>query len=322
MQTSENERKRKRGVGRNPGLILAALAAAVLGSAGKAGARATAVAADTDAYMMSDFEGDEPLRTPLQGYWYFGDDRYTGTSNDMIPGNSAITSFDYLGNPLRDSSGGYDTASFPLGRGGEPGSRSLRFAYALGTRRLSCGGSCTYDPFVDAGLVFANAPDTLDLTGATAISFWARSDSDTVYAQVAWGTRDSLADAPDYARIFAIGPEWRKYSLRPEPSEDFKQPERGARKPFMPSQSYGLIFGVNRGLNSAAPVNALRIDDVAIEGWAYPEPVPDGIRRRDSGNPARKRGRFRMRGAQVRFDPPGGSDVPSSDALGRAIPYR
>lgn len=228
-------------------------------------------------YVMADFEGTDPLTTPLQGYWYFADDRYTPTANDMIPGNSLITSFDRLGKPLLDSSGDYDSASLPTGHGGAEGTRSLRVAYVLGDRMLSCGGSCRYDPFIDFGLIFTTRAGTLDLTGAAEIAFWGKADSDTVTVDVAVGTDDTTQNAADYAQTFAIGPAWTRCVIRLEPSAGFRQPERSAHKPFDLSRAYGLKFGINRGGNARAPVNGLSLDDVVIANWSAVGDTPDAV---------------------------------------------
>ncbi len=236
--------------------------------------------ADSGDYLISDFDSANPMGNALRGYWYFYDDQYTPTRNDMIPGNSRFTSFLPDGQPFRDSSGRPDTTGFPAGRSGRTEDRCLRFAYVLGTRMLSCGGSCTFDPFVRFGLIFSTYAATVGLSGAASLSFWARSDSDTVTTDVSVRTRDTTRDASDYAQRFAIGPEWTRYRIILEESDVFRPPGQGARKPFVPQRACGIEFDINRGLNPARPANSLYIDDILIEGWKFRLAVPDPILRR------------------------------------------
>jgi hypothetical protein len=303
------------------GAIWAAVLAASLGAAERAPAGTAARRADS-AYVMADFEGPDPLTTPLKGYWFFGDDRYTPTANDMIPGNSEIISFDFQGKPRLDSSGGFDTASFPAGRGGGKGTRSMRVAYVLGNRMLSCGGPCRFDPFIAFGLVFTTWSGTLDLSGATSISFWARSDSDTVRFDAAVATDDTTRDAADYAQAFAVGPEWTRCVIDLKPSDLFKQPEGSAAKPFDPSRAYGLNFTVNRGANASDPANALILDDVGVAGWAYRGTIPDAMWK--PGASPRESPRNRSRRAERQGRAAFRDDVRGLgiDLNGRALPSR
>lgn len=256
-------------------MLAAALATAAHASAGKA---------DTSEYMMTDFESGQILGTPLNGYWYNYTDRNTATAIDTVFGNSRITSFDSSGFPFTDSMGFYDARTFPVGRAGDSGTHSLRIAYALGDRKLSCGGTCSYDPYIGFGMRFTTMADTLNLTGATAITFWAKSEDSTVVMDISVGTRDTTTGASDYSQSFTIGKEWKQYEIRLVPSADFKQPAWAARKPFNLAVATGVNFGISLGANAGRPVNGVLVDDLAIQHWEYVDPntIPDALVHRDA----------------------------------------
>ena len=251
----------------------------ILSAAAAAAAPGYAAPADTADYVMTDFESGQILGTPLNGYWYNFTDRNTATSIDSIYGNSRLTSFDSSGFPFTDSLGYYDARTFPPGRSGDSASHCLRFAYALGDRKLSCGAACSYEPYVGFGMRFTTMADTVDLTGATAISFWAKAEDSAVTVDVSVGTRDTTPNSADYGQTFTVGPGWKQYTINLAPSGDFKQPTWAAHKTFNPKVATGVGFGINLGANKARPVNAVLIDDLVIQDWAYVDPntIPDAI---------------------------------------------
>lgn len=302
--------------------ILKFVCAAVLGAAGGKALAQDAGTADTTNYIMTDFEGS-PLGTPLGGFWFFYTDMNTATVIDTVFGNSRITSLDSSLQPLYDSAYNYDVKTFPAGRTGEPGSRALRFAFELGDRPLSCGEACTYEPYVGFGMAFSWMPDTVDLTGATAISFWAKSEGDTVVTNVSLTLKDTISGSADYAQIFKIsGPEWKQYTMKLEPSEDLKQPDWAVAKPFNLAHAAGLGFNVNRGQNPVDTAGAIQIDDIVIENWQYHYPDNDAIRSRPRTAAGRGGWRLQIQGSQVRFIRTEGNRTVPVNLNGRALPLR
>jgi hypothetical protein len=226
-------------------------------------------------YVMTDFEGME-LRTPINGYWYTFTDRNTATSVDSIYGNSRLTTFDSSGRPLFDTLGNPDPNTFPAGHS-EESLHSLKFGYELGDRKLSCGAACTYEPYVGMGIRFTTMADTLDLTGAVAITFWAKADSAPLTLNVSIGTMDTTTNAADYGQAFKLTTSWAKYTITLKASADFKQPSWAAVKPFNIQRVFGMGFGVNRGENATKPSNAVYVDDITIENWKYVDPYEVGL---------------------------------------------
>lgn len=226
--------------------------------------------ADTADYVMSDFEAGM-LDTPLWGYWYVFTDRNTATAVDTVYGNSFLTTFDSTGFPLFDTLGFPDAKTFPPGYN-ESSTRALRFGYSLGDRKLSCGAACLYEPYVGFGVGFTTRFDTLDLTGATGIAFWAKADSAPLVMNVSVATKDSVATAADYAKRISVDTAWKRFVIPLAAGPDFLQPTWSPKKPFRPSQVKGMGFGISRGENTGHPANAVTIDDLTILGWKFVEP--------------------------------------------------
>lgn len=226
--------------------------------------------ADTTDYVMSDFESAS-LSTPLWGFWYTFTDINSATEVDTIFGNSYLTSFDSLGMPLLDSLFMPDARTFPPGYS-ESSSRSMRFAYVLGDRRLSCGADCTYDPYVGFGTGFTTQFEYLDLTGSPGIAFWAKSEVAPVVMEVSVLTVDSVADAPDYSMRVTVDTVWERFVIPLKAGPEFAQPAWGPRKPFDAAKVKGMNFGINRGTNPDHLANAVLVDDVTVLDWVFVDP--------------------------------------------------
>lgn len=313
------------------GLIISAAVAAVIGAIGEnaeaAGAKAqTRAYADTGNFVLANFE-QNMQSTQWNGYWFNYTDKYTPSAADStVMGNSTLTSLDSNGYPFYDTAGYYDARTYPIGRTGETDSHSYHMAFALGDRKLGCGTGCSYDPYVGWGLNFTTyqaAPhDTVDLTGATAISWWAKSDSDTVTVSFTVSTHDTTPNSADYAQTFKIGPTWAKYTCNLVPSADFKQPSYAAHKPFDPRYVFGIGWGFNRGQNSKKPTDGIDLDDIVIEHWTDIPPESDAIRAASRAAAARAGWRLQVQGSQIRLVRPDGDKLVPLNLNGRALPTR
>jgi hypothetical protein len=197
--------------------------------------------------------------------------------------------------------------------------------FALGNRKLSCGTGCSYEPYIGWGLNFnyqAPPNDTIDLTGATAISFWAKSDSDTVTVSFSVMTFDTTPNSADYSQEFRIGPTWAKYTCGLKPSAEFKEPSYAAPKPFNVQHATGIGFGFNRGANSKKPTNGIVVDDILIEHWTDIPPEDVAIRAASRASAARAGWRLQVQGSQLRLVRPDGDRVVPFNLNGRALPVR
>lgn len=298
-----------------PVIALSTMLAAPAGSLAFGGA-------DTTDYVMSDFEAGM-LDTPLWGFWYVFTDRNTPTAVDTVMGNSFLTSFDSTGFPLFDTLGFPDARTFPQGHDSSS-TRALRFGYSLGDRKLSCGTACLYEPYVGFGVGFTTRFDTLDLTGATGIAFWAKTDSATVVMNVSVATRDSVTTAADYSKRVTVDATWKRYVIPLVAGPDFMQPSWSPKKPFKVTQVKGMGFGITRGDNPTQLTNAVTIDDLTVLGWKFVEPdiVIDPSSARRSAAPGAMRLAVRREGGRAHIRLPNRyaglrGEVEAVDASGR-----
>jgi Carbohydrate binding domain (family 11) len=312
------------------------LGIAALAAWGLSAQTTQAQAPDTVNYILSNFESGIGS-TPHNGYWFdFTDNNSVSAEDTALFGNSRITSVDSFGQPFVDSNWNYLPASYPVGREGVAGTLSKRMGFAFGDRRLSCGTDCSYDPYVGWGLnfttLFVHAPhNNFDLTGATAISFWAKSDSDTVTFNFSVIIKDTvITNTADYAQTIKVGPEWKKYTVELKASAELAQPTWATPKPFNLQMVTGIGFGFNRGQNVTRPTNGISIDDIIIENWQYvappepePEPEPEPISIKQGLRAMTLRGKAPMQnhGPRVHFVTPDGRKLPL-DASGRILPAR
>lgn len=237
---------------------------------GLVSAQTDTAATDTASYVMTNFD-DFQLTTPLFGFWFGYTDRNSKAFPDtLLTGESFLWTWDSLGMaPLFDSLGMPDSATFPVGYNGAPG-RAMKVGYQLGSRRLTCGGTCSYDPYIGFGTGFSTMGDrTLDLSSATTISFWAKADSAPLVVGVS--VSDTTA-APDYGQNFTLTKEWKQYRITLAASLEFKQPNYGIKEPFNKKIITGLNFGINKGSNPLIARNAIYVDDITIQNWKYVEP--------------------------------------------------
>lgn len=298
------------------------------------GVSAQTTPTDTAHYVMADFESNIQ-GTPLNGYWFNFTDRGTVSAEDTaLMGNSTITSLDSMGNPFYDTNFNYDAKSYPLGRLGEPETHSLHMGFALGNRPLSCGADCSYAPYVGWGLNFTTrfAPrNTLDFTGATAISFWAKSDSDTVMVGISVNMSDTTApNAADYGTVLQIGPQWKKYTISLGSNTTLSQPGWSSPKEFNLKNVTGIGFSFNKNDNSNKPTNGIALDDILIENWKFiepviepePEPEPTAIRNAAKSISAHQGLPMQFRNSQMHFMRPAYNRIRFMDLNGRTLPTR
>lgn len=253
------------------GMLAAAFLVGMTFSAASAAPADTTL--DTTDYLIDDFN-DQAASTPWWGFWFTFTDRNSMTADTGVTGNSFLTTHDSIsGSPLYDSIGFPIPAGWPRGRTGDSLDYGMRMGYILGDRPLSCGGTCTYAPYVGLGVGFTTQGNRfLNLRGATHFSFWAKADSGTVTVNVA--INDTNTASEDYAQRFVVDSTWKKYSIALEASAAFKQPDYGGKGPFDKTIITGAIFGINKGDNALRPANGITLDDVMIENWKFVDPNP------------------------------------------------
>ena len=314
------------------GLIISMAIAAVIGATGEnadaASAKAKARAyADTVNVALATFDYGR-TGTSWGGYWFqYSDQNSASAADTTVMGNSTFTAADSAGNPLPNDTitGAYNPLSYPVDRSGDTTLHSYHMGFALGDRKLSCGAACSYDPYIGWGLNFTYRPapdDTIDLTGSTGISFWAKADTDTVTVSFSVSTLDSTPGAADYSQVFHIGPTWAKYTCKLVASAEFAEPAYATPKPFNPAHATGIGWNFNRGLNAKHPTNGIVIDDIFIENWTEYPPDPDAVRALSRASAAHSGWRLQVQGSQIRLVRPDGDRLIPLNLNGRALPAR
>jgi hypothetical protein len=304
---------------------LAAIAGATVGTAEAASAKAQARAyADSLNVPLATFDYGRG-GTPWGGYWFqYNDSRSYSATDSTLMGNSYFRFADSLtGDPLPNDTitGAYNPLSFPVDRSGDTTLHSYHMGFALSSRKLSCGTACSYDAYIGWGINFnykLPPDDTLDLTGSTGISFWAKADTDTVTVSFSVSTLDSAG----YSQEFHIGPTWAKYTCKLVASADFKQPSYVTQKPFNPTLATGIGWNFNRGANAKHPTNGIIMDDVFIEHWTEYPPYEDAVRPVSRNSAAHAGWRLQVQGSQIRLVRPDGDRLIPLNLNGRALPVR
>lgn len=311
------------------GLILSTAIAAIVGATGGTAQAASAKAqarayADTANVSLATFDYGRG-GTNWGGYWFqYSDVNSVSAADSTLMGNSYFTYADSAtGNPYPNDTitGDYDKRTFPVDRSGDTTLHSYHMGFALGTRNLSCGTACSYAPYIGWGMNFTYKPapdDTIDLTGSTGISFWAKADTDTVTVSFSVSTLDTAG----YSQEFHIGPTWAKYTCKLVASADFKQPSYVTQKPFKPSLATGIGWNFNRGSNAKHPTNGIIMDDVLIEHWTEYPPEDDAVRPVARASAAHAGWRLQVQGSQIRLVRPDGDHLIPLNLNGRALPVR
>ena len=221
--------------------------------------------------VLSDFENRFSTNI-LGGYWYMYDDK-----NDS--GESVLTTVDSITHS-------WDTTTFAEGAEGSPSSAKMGFL--LGNRPPVCGAACTYPPMVGMGTKLGNS-GTMNLTGATAVSFWAKGDS-PMNVSFTVGTSE-VTDNGNYAILIPVTSAWTKFTVALPPAADLKQPGWAKKIDFNPVYASSLGWSISKGDNTGLVSGAFYLDYVVIEGWKPPEdPASLASRRNRAGAAAGFRG--------------------------------
>lgn len=233
---------------KNPALnLLAALSLAALAANAQ------------DITVLADFEEGREFNN-IAGFWYYVDDAGNG-------GNSQITSGDTTFKPTA-----WNAQSFSAPGQGES-KHAAKLGFTFGTKELSCGATCTYPPEVIFGTDVRKVGDsTLDLTGATKFTFWAKADAAT-YISVVWVTAD-ITDYSYYRKPVKINPEWTEHTIVLSPTTTLSGPNWGQSltTKFNASQTKAINFTVSKGSNVSMTSGAVYLDNLRFHNW---KPVTD-----------------------------------------------
>lgn len=220
----------------------------------------TAVAATAqDITVVADFEEAREFNN-ITGFWYYTDDAGNG-------GDSKITSGDTTFKPTQ-----WNAQSF-LAPGQGDSKYAAKLGFTFGTKDLSCGPTCTYKPEVLLGTDVRKVGDsTLDLTGATKFTFWAKADV-AMSINVIWVTAD-ITDYSYFRKPVQIKTEWTEHTILLSPSTALSGPGWGQSMniKFNAAQTKAINFTVSKGLNGSVTSSALYLDNLRFHNW---KPVTD-----------------------------------------------
>ena len=203
-----------------------------------------------DITMISDFETEGDITgNDLHGAWTFNSDMWQG-------GNSVVAGVSQVPYPMK-----YDEPHLGLGFGGS--AHSAKMEFSLGSDRIEEGNAA---PWVNLHLTLGSNGLPLDLSGATHITFWTKSDvpMDLVFMV---GTAD-VEDFCLYRITVPVTNAWEEHVIELAPSENFAQPSWGKQVPFMLNQANSLEFYVERELNNADLAGGtLYLDNIMVRDW-------------------------------------------------------
>jgi Cadherin-like beta sandwich domain len=207
--------------------------------------------------VVSDFENRSPMNS-LGGMWNFFDDSPNG-------GNSKVLSSD-TANPTPV----IDASSFAAGYAS---SEALALGFRFGTvKPVTCGGTCTFPNYVGLSTAFMPFADSsADLTGATAITFFAKADT-AMILRFAVKTAN-VKDFGFYQALITVTEEWKPFTVYLRPGsdpEELAQPNWANVAPFVLSKVTGLDIQISAEENTTLSQGSVLFDDVTIVGWRRP----------------------------------------------------
>lgn len=207
-----------------------------------------------DDFLLSDWE-DRLSDHPLNGAWYF-------VTDQSSQGDSKVISGDTLFTPAA-----IDSNSFAPGYGGS--NHALKMGFTFGSLRPTCGDTCTFDPevAVEASLG-SDTASQVDLTGATAFSFYAKADKPMKIRFTL--TTPEVLDFAFYGSNLDITTDWTLYTVNIDSSATFSQPDwRVTPVSFNRTAVTAISYLVSKENNAFAD-GTLYLDDIRIVNWTKP----------------------------------------------------
>jgi hypothetical protein len=198
--------------------------------------------------VISDFESSRSTNN-MGGYWYFYDDQRDSGSSTISTANAEMQ---YQ----------WDSTTYVPGSGGSE--TGVKLGFLLGETKPHCGIGCTYPAQVGMGTQILGGAD-LDITGATAISFWAKADAPIKVVFTA--TTSDILDNGGYAKVVSVTMDWAKYTVALSPGKDFAQPNWAIKKTFDPTHFMAVGWMIDKGINTGLTKGAFYLDNVIIDGW-------------------------------------------------------
>jgi len=227
----------------------------------------TAQAQSTAVSVLDDFEAGSNQNKFL-GYSYF--------YNDATDGGTSVVTSSKPG--TKPSELLVDTNSFDAGYGGS--TKALKMAFTYGANKpKSCGGTCAYGQMVGFGTQFVPGTDvtvgsgkTLDLTGATAITFYAKA-SVAMKMRVEI-TTTNVTDFGYFVGNPSVGTDWSKQTVMLSTGlGGINQPSWAVPVTFDPTLVQKLQFSISADDNAGLTAGTVWLDSIAVVGYTWVPPT-------------------------------------------------
>lgn len=239
------------------------------GSLALAGLMAAAVAGHAQGSLLDDFEAGSNQNMFLGYSYFYADAADGGTSkvNSSAPGASAT---ELLVDPTKSFDAGYNSTKALL----------LDFTYGA-NKPVSCGGTCSYGQMVGFGTQFVPGTDdaagaattkTIDLTGATALTFWAKA-SEAMKLRVEI-TTTTVTDFAYHRGEVTVGTDWAKQTVMLTAGLGGINQPSWTTSPvtFDPTKVQKLQISVSADDNATLTAGKLWIDSLYVAGYTWVPP--------------------------------------------------
>lgn len=241
------------------------------GSMALAGILAVALAAraqSTAVSVLDDFEAGS-AQNKFLGYSYFYNDAGDGGTSVVSTAAPGATAKELLVDPAK---------SFDAGYGGS--TKSLKLDFTYGANKPKAGGVTPYGQMVGFGTQFLPGTDdatgkpttkTIDLTGATAITFYAK-------ASVAMKMRVEITttNVTDYGYFVTTLPlttDWAKQTVSLSTGlGGVAQPSWAVVVPFDLTLIQKLQFAISADDNTGLTAGTVWLDSIAVQGYKWVPP--------------------------------------------------
>jgi hypothetical protein len=224
-----------------------------------AGALLCAAGAGAQA-VLDDMEGGNSINR-FGGQWGFSGDFWD-------KGNSKILSAVDTSVEVPFFKGAYG-GGYPDGTG-----NAAELHFRFGTTKPGTPPN-TYDNNVSMSAPLGPDDAVLNLTGAQAVSFYARADRALQVEAVL--VTANITDYAYYTALINVTPAWTRFTVKlAAGAGGLTRRPFGTNKPLDLSQATAISWEVNKGRNAAVTEATLWIDDVTLQGYTFVAPEPRG----------------------------------------------
>jgi hypothetical protein len=238
------------------------------GKSALAGVLMAALAVQTQAAnsVLDNFEAGTSQNLFLGYSYYYADGKDGGTSKVLSSAPGATAN-----ELILDSAKSFDL-------GANASKKSLKLDFTMGANKPSCGAACTYGQMVGFGTQFiagtddATAPKALDITGATAISFYAKgSVAMKVRVEI---TTKGVTDYAFHRGEVTLTTDWAKYTVNLTSGlGGINQPSWTTTPvPFDFKTVQKLQYQISMEDNTTLTAGTMWLDDIVVEGYSWLPP--------------------------------------------------